>query len=85
MIKIEQKINILNKVFLSIKDISILLDCGPTKAKRYREKYITAKKIEKDYFDIVIPTVDFLKFYKIDVNLLRDNYKMLKGEINAAN
>lgn len=80
------KYEILTKTFLTLKDISVLMDCGLNKAGDYRKQYIKAKRLEKDYFNIMIPTSDFIKHFKIDVDMIRNNYELeqrIQGDLNA--
>lgn len=81
------KVKVLSKHNLTIKDISILMDCGLSKASNYRKRFIEKKKLKSDYFGITILTSEFVDFYKIDVDMIRDNYlldKKLAGDVNAA-
>lgn len=76
------KFKLLNKHDLTIKDISVLMDCGITKASRYRNKFIKDKKIKSDYFGIIILTNEFIEFYNINVDMIRENYLLLQQTTN---
>lgn len=76
---IYEKFRIINKTNLTVSDIAKLMDCGLTKASNYRRKFIIRKGLVKDdvHISYDINTADFLEFYKIDVNLIRENFKLL--------
>lgn len=78
------KFNILNKAFLTLKDIAIIMECSREKARKYRTNYITKRKLNSDFFQVNISTQDFLEFYEVDVSMIRDNYILLSnnGVIN---
>lgn len=88
MQEVIKKFKVINKTILTNNDIAVLMDCGLTKATKYRKKYITARKLKKDevHNSISIKASDFIDFYNIDINLIRDNYKVLsqiRGDLNA--
>lgn len=70
------KFEVINKTYLQVKDIRILMDCSTSKASVYKKKFLMffqEKKYEPDYFKIDIPTADFIEYYNINVNLIRSN------------
>lgn len=85
---VKKKYELLTKHELTIKDIAILMDCGISKASKYRNKFIKDKKIKSDYFGITILTSEFIDFYKIDVDMINNKYILEQqltngGEVNA--
>lgn len=64
----------INKTFLQNKDIAVLMDCSETKASYYRRMFLKQYEEEKDYFAQLVPTTEFIEFYNIDMNRIRDNY-----------
>ena len=79
----ESKFAAINKTFLQVKDIAVLLDCSLSKAGYYRKKFIKRNEEELDFFKPMVRTSDFITFYKIDVERIRENYKMF-FEINGS-
>jgi len=88
MQEVINKFKVINKTILTNNDIAVLMDCGLSKAAKYRKKYITARKLKKDevHNTITIPASDFIEFYDIDINLIRENYviwSQIRGDSNA--
>lgn len=73
-----EKFIVINKVFLDTKDIAVLLDCGVSKARVYRHEFLKSKNYKEDYFKSNVPTGDFVKYFKINLDIIRDNYKVVK-------
>lgn len=73
-----EKFIVINKVFLDTKDIAVLLDCGLNKANFYKKEFIKSKNYENDHFKYNVRTSDFVKHFKIDLDIIRDNYKVVK-------
>ena len=71
------KFNILNKMFLSNEDIGILMGCSISKASGYRKLFLKIYDDEPDFFEPRVRTSDFLKHYKIDVERIKDNYRVI--------
>lgn len=69
-----KKFEAINKTFLQNKDIGVLMDCSESKATHYRRKFLKEYDTEKDFFTPMIPTTDFVEFYKIDLERIRDNF-----------
>lgn len=78
---VKKKYELLTKHELTIKDIAILMDCGISKAAKYRNRFIKEKNIKSDYFGITILTSEFIDFYKIDVEMISDKY-ILEQQLN---
>lgn len=79
-----EKFLAINRTFLQNADIATLLDCSVAKASYYRKRFLKQYESEVDYFTPLIPTTDFIEFYKIDLDRIRDNYKVfheVKGDL----
>ena len=85
MQEIKDKVKRINKLWLTVEDIAVIMECGMTKASNYRKKYLEKKGTKSDYFPDKIPTVDFLKFYKVNTDILISSYDMLvkNGDLDA--
>lgn len=79
----KKKIEILNKNFLTIRNIQILMDCGKDLARKYRDKFVEKQGIDRKYFGTRIPTNEFIEFYKLNFDLI---YTLATngGDSNAA-
>lgn len=84
--EIKDKVKRINKLWLTVEDIAVIMECGMTKASNYRKKYLEKKGTKSDYFHDKIPTVDFLKFYKVNTDILISSYDMLvkNGDLDAS-
>lgn len=74
---IVKKFEAIKKNFLTVEDIAVLMDCGKKKASDFRKHFIVKTNQTSDYFPNIIRTSEFLDFYRIDTNLIRDNYVVL--------
>lgn len=68
------RFNIINKSFLTVKDIMVLMECSSTVATKYRTKFLNKYGSKDNFIQVRIPTSLFIEFYKLDVNMIRDNY-----------
>lgn len=78
------KYEILNKSFLSNKDIQVLMGVGATKASRLRQKLIKSQK-DNGYrlpLNNNLPTKLFIQFYNVDTETILKNYRM-ERELDA--
>ena len=79
-----EKFEAINRTFLELKHIGVLMDCSISKAAKYRKKFLAANRDDSDFFQPMVRTTDFIHFYKIDIDRIRENFKVFNKGNNYA-